>query len=202
MFTKSGNIHQNIRMNNNEQNSDLIIERAIKGDDEAFSILYQENIKKIYNYIYYRTGNSHDAEDLTARVFQRALNHISKYKKTAVPFSAWLYRIAHNLVANWHRDNNRRKEVPLEEQTVTRNKQEIPEREIEDRQDIEFLLKAMHRLSHDRQTVIILKYVEDLSNNEIGKIMRKSEGAIKSLYHRTLLELRDYLELPGRMKNK
>ena len=194
---KSGNIHQNIRMDNNEQNSDLIIERAIKGDEEAFSILYNENLKKIYNYIYYRTGNSHDAEDLTARVFQRALNHISKYKKTAVPFSAWLYRIAHNLVANWHRDNNRRKEVPLEEQTETRNKQEIPEREIEDRQDVEFLLKAMHRLSHDRQMVIILKYVEDLPNNEIGKIMRKSEGAIKSLYHRTLLELRSYLEFPG-----
>ena len=183
-------------MNNTDQNSDLIIERAIQGDDEAFSLLYQENLKKIYNYIYYRTGNSHDAEDLTARVFQRALNHISKYKKTAVPFSAWLYRIAHNLVANWHRDNNRRKEVPLEEQTETKNKQEIPEREIEDRQEIEFLLRAIHRLSQDRQMVIILKYVEDLSNNEIGDIMRKSEGAIKSLYHRTLLELRGYLELP------
>jgi len=196
LFIKTGNIFQNFRMNNTDQNSDLIIERAIQGDDEAFSLLYQENLKKIYNYIYYRTGNSHDAEDLTARVFQRALNHISKYKKTAVPFSAWLYRIAHNLVANWHRDNNRRKEVPLEEQTETKNKQEIPEREIEDRQEIEFLLKAIHRLSHDRQMVIILKYVEDLSNNEIGDIMRKSEGAIKSLYHRTLLELRGYLELP------
>jgi len=194
---KSGNIHQNIHMDNIEQSSDLIIERAINGDEEAFSTLYNENLKKIYNYIYYRTGNSHDAEDLTARVFQRALNHISKYKKTAVPFSAWLYRIAHNLVANWHRDNNRRKEVPLEEQTETRNKQEIPEREIEDRQDVEFLIKAMRRLSHDRQMVIILKYVEDLPNNEIGKIMRKSEGAIKSLYHRTLLELRSYLELTG-----
>lgn len=184
-------------MNTPEDTSGLIIERAIQGDDEAFSLLYQENLKKIYNYIYYRTGNSHDAEDLTARVFQRALNHISKYKKTNVPFSAWLYRIAHNLVANWHRDNSRRKEVPLEEQTELRNKPEIPEREIEDRQEIEFLLKTIHRLSHDRQMVLILKYVEDLSNKEIGDIMRKSEGAIKSLYHRTLLELREYLEPPG-----
>jgi len=183
-------------MNNTNHDDDFVIERAIKGDDEAFSLLYQENLKKIYNYIYYRTGNSHDAEDLTARVFQRALNHISKYKKTAVPFSAWLYRIAHNLVANWHRDNNRRKEVSLEEQTETRNKQDIPEKEIEDRQEIEFLLKAIHGLSHDRQMVLILKYVEDLSNQEIGEIMRKSEGAIKSLYHRTLLELRENLDIP------
>lgn len=185
-----------------EETTDLIIERAINGDDEAFSLLYQENLKKIYNYIYYRTGNSHDAEDLTARVFQRALNHISKYKKTNVPFSAWLYRIAHNLVANWHRDNSRRKEVPLEEQTELRNKQEIPEKEIEAHQEIEFLLKAIHQLSHDRQMVLILKYVEDLSNKEIGDIMRKSEGAIKSLYHRTLLELREYLEISGEDENR
>jgi RNA polymerase sigma-70 factor, ECF subfamily len=184
-------------MDNPEEKNKLIIEKAIGGDDEAFSILYQENLKKIYNYIYYRTGNSHDAEDLTARVFQRALNHISKYKRTDVPFSAWLYRIAHNLVANWHRDNNRKKEVPLEEQTELRNRQEIPEKDLEDRQEIEFLLKSIHRLSNDRQMVLILKYVEDLSNSEIGEIMRKSEGAIKSLYHRTLIELREYLELPG-----
>ncbi|MCJ7518229.1 MAG: sigma-70 family RNA polymerase sigma factor [Anaerolineaceae bacterium] len=189
-------------MNTPEETTDLIIERAINGDDEAFSLLYQENLKKIYNYIYYRTGNSHDAEDLTARVFQRALNHISKYKKTNVPFSAWLYRIAHNLVANWHRDNSRRKEVPLEEQTELRNKQEIPEKEIEAHQEIEFLLKSIHRLSHDRQMVLILKYVEDLSNKEIGDIMRKSEGAIKSLYHRTLLELREHLEISGEDENR
>jgi RNA polymerase sigma-70 factor, ECF subfamily len=180
-----------------EKENSSIIEKAIMGDEEAFSILYQENLKKIYNYIYYRTGNSHDAEDLTARVFQRALNHISKYKKTDVPFSAWLYRIAHNLVANWHRDNNRRKEVPLEEQTEQRNRADIPEKDLEDRQEIEFLLRSIHRLSNDRQMVLILKYVEDLSNNEIGEIMRKSEGAIKSLYHRTLIELREYLETPG-----
>jgi RNA polymerase sigma-70 factor, ECF subfamily len=184
-------------MDNTEEKNKIIIEKAIEGDDEAFSILYQENLKKIYNYIYYRTGNSHDAEDLTARVFQRALNHISKYKRTDVPFSAWLYRIAHNLVANWHRDNNRKKEVPLEEQTEQRNRQEIPEKNLEDRQEIEFLLKSIHRLSQDRQMVLILKYVEEMSNSEIGRIMRKSEGAIKSLYHRTLIELREYLELAG-----
>jgi RNA polymerase sigma-70 factor (ECF subfamily) len=179
-----------------EHDYDSILNLAITGDEEAFSILYKENVKKIYNYIYYRTGNSHDAEDLTARVFQRALGHITKYKKTNVPFSAWLYRIAHNLVANWHRDNSRRKEVPIEDQIDLRVKMEIPEKQIEMRQEVEFLLKAIRKLSNDRQMVLILKYVEDLSNKEIGDILGKSEGAIKSLYHRTLLELRDFLEIP------
>ncbi|MBM3137499.1 MAG: sigma-70 family RNA polymerase sigma factor [Chloroflexi bacterium] len=182
-------------MNFTEHDYDSILELAIKGDEEAFSFLYQENVKKIYNYIYYRTGNSHDAEDLTARVFQRALGHIIKYKKTNVPFSAWLYRIAHNLVANWHRDNSRRKEVPIEDQIDLRVKTEIPEKQIEMRQEVEFLLKAIRKLSNDRQLVLILKYVEDLSNKEIGDILGKSEGAIKSLYHRTLLELRDFLDV-------
>ena len=184
-------------MNPNEYDQDMILDKAIQGDEEAFSILYQENVKKIYNYIYYRTGNNHDAEDLTARVFQRALGHITKYQKTNVPFTAWLYRIAHNLVANWHRDNSWRKEVPIEEQVDLKQKSDVPEREIEKRQELEFLLKAIRKLSNDRQMLLILKYVEDLSNKEIGDVMGKSEGAIKSLYHRTLLELRDVLEIPN-----
>ena len=75
-------------------------------------------VERIYNYVYYRTGNLHDAEDLTARVFQRAMNHIHNYTDRGVPFSAWLYRIAHNLVANWHRDRSRRQEIPLSDLPV------------------------------------------------------------------------------------
>ncbi len=173
---------------------DQILDRAISGDDDAFSILYEENVRKIYTYIYYRTGNTGDAEDLTARVFQRALRHITRYKKTNVPFSAWLYRIAHNLVANWHRDNQRRKEVPIEEHADFESHQDIPDDEYEKKQEVEALMRAVRKLPSDRQMVLILKYVEDLSNKEIGDIMGKSEGAIKSLYHRTLLDLRDYFE--------
>ncbi len=183
-------------MNINKTDNDLILDRAIQGDEDAFSVLYKDNVKKIYNYIYYRTGNTHDAEDLTARVFQRALSHITKYRRTNVPFSAWLYRIAHNLVANWHRDNSRKKEVPIEDQLDLKVKLDLPEKQIEKSQEVEFLLKAIRKLSNDRQMVLILKYVEDLSNKEIGEVMGKSEGAIKSLYHRTLLELRDVLDLP------
>ena len=110
-------------------------------------------------------------------------------------FSAWLYRIAHNLVANWHRDNQRRKEVPIENHVDLRSKQDIPDHEIEKKQEVEGLMRAVRQLPSDRQMVLILKYVEDLSNKEIGDIMGKSEGAIKSLYHRTLMDLRDYFEV-------
>lgn len=181
-------------MKKTTEQDDPVLDQAIKGDEEAFSVLYQRNVKKIYNYIYYRTGNVRDAEDLTARVFQRALKHITRYKKTNVPFSAWLYRIAHNLVANWHRDNQRKKEVPIDDQINIRSKQDIPDHEIEKKQEVEWLLRAVHQLPSNRQMVLILKYVEDLSNKEIAEIMGKSEGAIKSLYHRTLIELREIFD--------
>src|SRR5450756_360966 len=99
-----------------ESDSDLDLVARVKQDPAAFGLLYERYITKIYNYVYYRTGNHHDAEDLTSRVFYRALMHVEDYTDRGVPFSAWLYRIAHNLVANWHRDNSRRKEVPLEDQ--------------------------------------------------------------------------------------
>lgn len=80
-----------------------LIERA-KVNKEAFGELYAKYVDRIENYVYYRVGNREDAEDLTARIFERAMKHIPRYQDQGVPFSAWLYRIARNLVANWHRD--------------------------------------------------------------------------------------------------
>ncbi|MFH2103321.1 MAG: sigma-70 family RNA polymerase sigma factor [Chloroflexota bacterium] len=172
-----------------------ILARASKGEREAFGILYETYVDRIYNYVYYRTGNVHDAEDLTARVFYRALHHIHNYTDRGVPFSAWLYRIAHNLVANWHRDRSRRQEIPLSDAPTIHFKGDPPEIRLVQSQENEGLLRLIRRLPPDRQHLLILKFVEHLSNAEIGKIMGRSEGAVKSLYHRTLLALRDEIEI-------
>lgn len=166
-----------------------LIERA-RTDPEAFGILYERYVDRIYSYIYYRTGNHADAEDLTARTFYRALQHIRHYEERGLPFSAWLYRIAHNLVANWHRDRGKRQMVSLDElHSLTVG--EGPERVAEKRERAEMLFRVIRSLPPERQELLILKFVEHLSNAEIGKIMGRSEGAIKSLYHRTLLSLRE-----------
>jgi len=170
-----------------------LVERA-KSDPDAFGEIYERHVQRIYNYIYYRTGNHHDAEDLTARVFHRALRHIPTYTDRGVPFTAWLYRIAHNLVANWHRDQSRRKVIPLDELILSRVRTEAPESAAEDSEERARLLGAIRRLPEERQQLLILKFVQRLSNAEIGKLMGRSEGAIKSLYHRTLLALRDELQ--------
>ncbi len=169
--------------------------RLASDDPEAFGELYERHVKKIYNYIYYRTGNHHDAEDLTERVFQRALRHVSHYEDKGVPFSAWLYRIAHNLVANWHRDRSRKPEVPLDERLLVARSLAQPEIQAIAREEVDGLLRSVRRLPEDRQQLLILKFVERLSNAEIGEIMGRTEGAIKSLYHRTLNALREDISL-------
>lgn len=177
-----------------EYNEEEVLALASQGDRDSFGQLYERYVERIFNYVYYRTGNLHDAEDLTARVFQRAMNHIKNYTDRGVPFSAWLYRIAHNLVANWHRDRSRRQEIPLDDLPILPTKGDHPEKNLVRSQEQEALLKMIRKLPPERQNLLILKFVENMSNAEIGAIMNRSEGAVKSLYHRTLLALRDQLE--------
>jgi RNA polymerase sigma-70 factor (ECF subfamily) len=170
-----------------------LVERA-KRDPEAFGLLYEQYVDKIYNYVYYRTGNHHDAEDLTAKVFYQAMNHIPRYVQRGAPFSSWLYRIAHNLVANWYRDRSRRQVISLDRlASIGRGGEDGPFEQTAQSEQREELLSAIHRLPADRQQLLILKFVERMPNAEIGQIMGRSEGAIKSLYHRTLVALRQDL---------
>lgn len=166
-----------------------------KEDKDAFGEIYERYMPKIYNYIYYRTGNQQDAEDLTARVFFRALNHIENYVDRGLPFQAWLYRIAHNLVANFHRDQGRRKIIALDDYVAHTLKTDAPDKLAEMMDDNEHLIEAIRQLSPERQQLLLLKFIDQLSNAEIGEIMGRTEGAIKSLYHRTLLQLRDELQM-------
>ncbi len=175
-----------------EESDSALIARA-KEDPEVFGLLYERYVGNIYNYIYYRTGNHHDAEDLTARTFYRALKHISRYEDRGAPFSAYLYRIAHNVVANWHRDHSRRQIIPFDNLVIMTLERDEPAAAAEVKDEQEVLLQAVRRLPPERQQLLILKFVEQMSNAEIAEVMERTEGAIKSLYHRTLVTLRKEL---------
>ena len=170
--------------------SDLI-SLATAGNADAFGELYEKYIDQIYNYIYYRTSNGKDAEDLCSRVFIRALNHIERYEDRGYPFSAWLYRIAHNLVINWYRDREKVEEISLSDQYPPPRMSGSIEGQIENEDEKDALLRVISSLPEDRKELLILKHVEGLTNTEIGQIMDRTEGAIKALYHRTLESLRD-----------
>lgn len=174
-----------------------IIARA-KRDPEAFGEIYEKYVDRIYNYVYRRVGNVHDAEDLTSRTFYRALAHLSTYEDKGVPVSAWLFRIAHNLLANWHRDRGRRPEVALDGLILrTEASHQHPEAYTLGEDNARELLEAISKLDGPRQELLFLKFGDGLSNAEIGEIMGRTEGAIKSLYHRTLLALRKELSKKG-----
>lgn len=175
-----------------EESDSTLIARA-KENPEAFGALYERYVDKIYNYICYRVGSDQDAEDLTARTFYRALEHFPSYEDRGAPFSAWLYRIAHNLVANWHRDNSRRKMITLDDMILRAPKGKGPAIRAEKSDEEDVMLTAVRGLAPDRQQLIVLKHVEGMTNAEIGEVMGRTEGAIKSLYHRTLVTLREDL---------
>jgi RNA polymerase sigma-70 factor (ECF subfamily) len=179
------------------EESDSALIARVQEDPEAFGLLYQRYVGRIYNYIYYRTGNHQDAEDLTARTFYRALKHISRYVDRGAPFSAYLYRIAHNAVANWHRDRSRRQSISLDELVLATLRREGPASVVEQHEEQALLLRAVRQLPPERQQLLILKFVEQMRNAEIAEAMGRTEGAIKSLYHRTLVALREELVESG-----
>jgi len=178
-----------------ENSEKELILLASEGDSEAFGALYERYIDQIYNYIFFRTSNGKDAEDICSRVFIRALRHIERYEDRGYPFSAWLYRIAHNLVVNWYRDSERSEEIPLAEQYPPPTIDGTVEERIEKADEEDRLMAIINSLPEDRKELLILKHVEGLTNSEIGQIMDRTEGAIKALYHRTLESLRDDYDL-------
>ena len=184
-----------------QEDAAVLEERALieaaKNDAEAFGKLYQQYVKRIYNYLYRHTGNRIEAEDLTSRTFIRALRSLHQYKDRGGVFQAWLFRIAHNLVVNWYRDQSQHPVISLEvtgdhpEQTTHHDE---PHEHIIRTERQELVARLIDQLPEIRKTLLILKFVEKMSNEEIGKVLGKTQGAIKSLYYRTLLELRETLQ--------
>ena len=115
---------------------------AAKRDSTQFGKLYELYVGRIFNYVYYRVGNTHDAEDITSNVFIKALRSLGNYRHMGLPFSAWLYRIAHNMVANHHRDNSKVREISLEFVPIPdlTSKAELPETALEKSNEAEILL--------------------------------------------------------------
>lgn len=173
-----------------------LIERA-RSDPQAFGQLYENYVDRVYSYIYHRVGNAQDAEDLTARTFYRALDKLDTYEDRGLPFSAWLFRIAHNLTANWHRDHSQRRFLSLDRLWSHGSDKDTPDEQVAQQEEHAALLEAIDRLPEERRNLLHYKFATSLSNLEIGAMMNKSESAIKSLYFRTLAALRQDLENRG-----
>jgi RNA polymerase sigma-70 factor (ECF subfamily) len=165
-----------------------LVARGQQGDRDALEELYLIHFDRIYSYLHVSVGNRHDAEDLTTQTFLKMLEKIGTFKWQSAPFSAWLFRIAHNLAMDHFRA--RRRWQP-EEEVPEQPGEEEPSAELTAMQTIgrESMLKLIDHLSPEQQQVLTLKFVFNLPNAEVAAILDKSEGAIKSLQHRALVSL-------------
>jgi RNA polymerase sigma-70 factor (ECF subfamily) len=165
-----------------------LVERAQGGDRAALEELYLIHFDRIYSYLHVSVGNRHDAEDLTTQTFVKMLESIGKFRWQAAPFSAWLFRIAHNLAMDHFRA--RRRWQPEEDVPEVAGEEE-PSAEAQAMQSIgrQSMLELIDDLSPEQQQVLTLKFVFNFQNADVATILDKTEGAIKSLQHRALVSL-------------
>lgn len=173
------------------QDEQGLVRRAQRGDREAFGELYEAHFDKIYRYVMLKIGNRAEAEDMAQQVFLKAYKSIPSYKWKGVPFSAWLFRIAHNQMVDFVRRASKRPTVPLEESLVVSG--DNPQATVERHMDIEELVLATGRLTAAQREVISLRFAGGLPIAEVARVMGKSVGAVKALQHSAIAALRKVL---------
>lgn len=166
-----------------------LVDRSVDGDFEAFGEIYSIYLDRIYRYVVYQVDDKMIAEDLTEETFIKAWEAIGKYKWKGQPFSAWLYRIAHNQVIDYFRTT--RRDLTLKEELPAEAAE--PEQEAEEKLGQQEMIKAISYLPAQQKQVIILKFIEGLDNPEIAQIMGKSQGAVRVMQMRALAALRQKL---------
>ena len=164
-----------------------LVESASGGNFEAFGKLYHLYAEKIYRYVFYMVNNKMTAEDITADVFVKALDKIKSCKGKEATFSAWLYRIAHNLVVDHFRRANKNLHVEIE---VVKNLDDPKQQKAGSDLEQQELFEMVSELPKNQQRFVILKFIEGLNNHEVGDIMGKSQVAIRLLQLRAMTALR------------
>ncbi len=178
-----------------------IVDAARAGDEAALAELYSLYFPRVYRYILARMGNSYDAEDLTEEVFLRVLDAIERFEWRAAPFSAWLFRIAHNAVISHRRKQGARgRSAPLSDALPVDS--QGPEEMVANRLALNEIMKAAETLPDAQRRVISLRFAAGLTVAETARAMDKGEGNVKVIQHKAIAKLREMLGQKPRGKSK
>jgi RNA polymerase sigma-70 factor (ECF subfamily) len=169
-----------------------LLERARRYDAPALAEIYDRYAESIYGYLYRYLGNAAEAEDLTGEVFLRLLQVLPTRRAPRERLQGWLYRVAHNLAMDCFRQQSKGTLVPLEEEWIPGA--DAPSAVVEDHQQQQQLRAAINGLTADQQQVILLRFGQGLRLAEVGRLMGKTEGAVKILQHRAINRLRKVLD--------
>jgi RNA polymerase sigma-70 factor (ECF subfamily) len=168
---------------------DLPDVHAARADRAAFATLYRRYVDRVYGYAFYQLGDHHDAEDATERTFMAALRGLSEFEDRGSTFRAWLFRIAHNTVANAHRSRSRRRTEPLPESFERPAPDADPAGLVALADELRDVRRAIAEMPEDRRQVILLRFVDGLSTAEVAEVLDRSPGAVRVLLHRSLRDL-------------
>jgi len=164
-----------------------LIERAQQGDPEAVAGLYRQHVQAIARYIAYRVPEAQVVEDLTAEVFLRMVEGLPGYRWTGAPFEAWLYRIAAARVADYYRQRERRPTQALDD--GLKHGAASLELDVQQQEEFEAVRAALGQLSEEQQTILILRFVERKSHDEVAQMLDKRVEAVATAQHRALKRL-------------
>ena len=169
-----------------------LVKRAQKGDAEAFGMLYDKHLTPIYRFILLKIGNRADAEDLCHQVFLNAWQNVGRYRFQGFPFSSWLYKIASNAVIDHWRTKKNNICIDLVSENLL---SESPKFDyfLDQKLEVGLIKTALTKLEPEQQNVIIMKFVDELTNKEIAHVLGKSEGAVRVIQHRAIKRLREHL---------
>jgi len=160
---------------------------AAKQDPAAFQQLYDRYFDQVYSYVYYHCGSREQAEDITAATFQRGLEDLPNFQWRGIPYSAWLYRVAGNQLS---RDRRRPAWLELQDSEYRGPQSEQPEEQVIRMDQDSRLQEAIRGLPPDQRQAILLRFFAGMRNKEVGKVMNRSEGAVKLLVFRAVASLR------------
>jgi len=168
---------------------DLPAVLAAQADGAAFATIYRRYLDRVYGYAFYQLGDHHDAEDVTERIFLAALRALPDFHDQGSTFRAWLFRIAHNTIANAHRSRARRRTEPLPDDFQRAAPNADPAGQVALADELREIRRAVAEMPDERRQVILLRFVDDLSTVEIAEVLDRSPGAVRVLLHRSLREL-------------
>ena len=176
------------------ESEDYLVQQAIQHDRAAFSSLYDLCIDRVYRHVYFRVSDQSDAEDITQEVFARAWESVNRYKKTGAPFVAWLYTIAGHLIADHYR--SRAKTVKINElyKEIPGNDAIDPAEQAEMNFNSALVRQAVLKLKGDKQSVILMHFIDGFNYEEIARTLKKNEGAIRVIQYRALTDLKKLLK--------
>ncbi|HEX2988217.1 MAG TPA: sigma-70 family RNA polymerase sigma factor [Chloroflexota bacterium] len=171
-----------------------LVQRASQGDGEAFGKLYDRYLDVVYRYVYYKVGNSAEAEDLTSQLFMKAWEAMPRYQLREIPFSHWLMRLARNAVIDYYR--TRKPSGELDEAMVSREPD--PQREYLRGEELRGLEVALRQLPEEQRSLLVMRFVEGMDYAEVAAILGKNPGALRVMQHRALIALRRILDEEGK----